>query len=200
MRISRPAALELEYTRHMMVPLLLRDARGVAASGPADRSRRGLADALSVQASSARGADGCRNRARGRSTPRASTSSCPPRARGCASRSLTASTIVASSEREFDLHPGRRLRREGPHRIARLAAVLLQLPRASARPRRVVAANLLTRSHGIRGELGRMRAAFGDGVARAAPNAQAATWSFSAWPAMRRKSRAQRAAPAARER
>ena len=40
MRIARPWALELEYTRDMMLALLLRPARAVAAARAADRAGR----------------------------------------------------------------------------------------------------------------------------------------------------------------
>ena len=43
MRVQRPWALELEYTREMLLPLVLRPEPGLAEERAADRAGRGVA-------------------------------------------------------------------------------------------------------------------------------------------------------------
>ena len=135
MRIARPWALELEYTRDMMMALLLRPRAAVAAQRAADRTRRRVADQVPLPQPAARGADGGRDRRRGRRR-RHAVLQAAGRSAAALDRDRGRPRVRGGDRSRIRPHPRRRLRREVPRRDAGYAAVLLRLPRAPDRARR----------------------------------------------------------------
>lgn len=159
MRLARPNALELEYTRDMMFPLLLRSGNGwprsvlIVGLGAASLTRflhkhrpRAAQTIVEVE-------------------PRVIAAAqhhfkLPPESARLRIEIADGSDYVASSAREFDL-----ILIDGYDAQGR-AGMLDTLPfycncLARLDRRGMLAANLLTRQHGIRGSLERMGAAFG---------------------------------------
>jgi len=166
MRIARPNALELDYTRDMMAPLLLRS----GAAWPRTVLLIGLGAASLT-------------RFLHRHRPRAAQTiveiepaviraarqyfRLPPESARLRIEIADGSDYLQASDREFDL-----ILVDGYDAKGR-TGMLDTLPfycncQARLSGRGVVAANLLTRNHGIRGSLERMRAAF-DGRALGLP-------------------------------
>ena len=160
MRIARPNSLELEYTRDMMFPLLLRLGRGWPRSvlliglGAASLTRflhkhRPLAAQTIVEIE-----------------PRVVAAAqhhfkLPPEGARLRVEIADGTDYVASVDREFDLILVDGYDAQGrTGMLDTLPFYCNCLARLSARG--VLAANLLTRNHGIRGALDRVRAAFDD--------------------------------------
>jgi spermidine synthase len=158
MRIGRPWSLELEYTRHMMVPLLLRN----DASWPRTVLVIGLGAASLTRFL-------CRHRPGATQTIvelepaviHAAREHFKLPAESARMRIEIADGVdyVAYADREFDL-----ILVDGYDAQGR-TGMLDSLPfycncQARLSDRGIVAANLLTRNHGIRGSFERMRAAF----------------------------------------
>lgn len=160
MRIGRPHALELDYTRDMMVPLLLRGARGWPRSvllvglGAASLTRflyrhrpRAAQTVVEIEPAVVAAAQ--------------QHFRLPPEGARLRIEIADGSDYVASTRRDFDL-----ILVDGYDAKGR-TGMLDTLPfycncLARLTQRGLLAANLLTRHHGIRGSLDRMRAAFGD--------------------------------------
>jgi spermidine synthase len=160
MRIARPYSLELEYTRDMMMPLLLRRGSG----WPRTVLQIGLGAASLTRFLH-------RYRPRAAQTiveiePRVIAAAVqsfklPPEDARMRIEVADGTDFVAASDRVFDL-----ILVDGYDAKAR-TGMLDTLPfycncRARLSERGVMAANLLTRQHGIRGSLARVRAAFED--------------------------------------
>jgi spermidine synthase len=158
MRIGRPSALELEYTRHMMVPLLLRN----SAAWPRTVLLIGLGAASLTRFL-------YKHRPRATQTIveidpaviHAAREHFKLPAESARMRIEIADGVdyVAYAEREFDL-----ILVDGYDEKGR-TGLLDSLPfycncRARLSDRGIVAANLLTRNHGIRGSFERLRTAF----------------------------------------
>ena len=157
MRVARPNALELEYTRDMMLPLLLRDGGWprtvlLIGLGAASLTRflyrhrpRSVQTVVEIEPAVIAAA---RQHFR-----------LPPEGAHLRIEIADGADFVAYSEREFDL-----ILVDGYHAKGR-TGMLDTLPfycncQARLSGRGVLAANLLTRNHGIRGSLERLRAAF----------------------------------------
>jgi len=166
MRVARPWALELDYTRDMMVPLLLRPGAGWPRSvlsiglGAASLIKflykhrpRAVQTILEIEPAVISAA---------RQSFRL-----PPESAHLRIEIADGSDYVASSQREFDL-----ILVDGYDAKGR-SGMLDTLPfycncQARLTERGIMAANLLTRNHGIRGSFDRVRAAF-EGRALALP-------------------------------
>ena len=158
MRIGRPSSLELEYTRDMMVPLLLRNAAGwprtvlLIGLGAASLTRflykhrpRAIQTIVEIEPAVIHAAR--------------EHFKLPAESARMRIEIADGADYVASAEREFDL-----ILVDGYDEKGRTGS-LDSLPfycncQARLSERGIVAANLLTRRHGIRGSFERMRAAF----------------------------------------
>jgi len=193
MRIARPATLELEYTRDMMFPLLLRE--DIPPTGASRRSPQGARAPWGGPA--ARGTwprtvlliglgAASLTRFLYKHRPRAAQTvvelepgviaaaqhhfKLPPESARLRITIADGVDYLAAAERDFDL-----ILVDGYDAQGR-TGMLDSLPfycncLAHLTPRGIVAANLLTRSHGIRGALARMQAAF-DGRVVALPKCE----------------------------
>lgn len=160
MRIARPNALELDYTRDMMAPLLVRTGAGwprtvlVIGLGAASVTRF-------LHKHRPRAAQTIVEIDPGVIAAARQFFKLPPEDARLRIEIGDGADYVAASEREFDL-----ILVDGYDAKAR-TGMLDTLPfycncRARLSERGVMAANLLTRQHGIRGSLARVRAAFED--------------------------------------
>ena len=177
MRVARPWALELDYTRDMMVPLLLRPGAGWPRSvlsiglGAASLIKflykhrpRAVQTILEIEPAVISAA---------RQSFRL-----PPESAHLRIEIADGSDYVASSQREFDL-----ILVDGYDAKGR-SGMLDTLPfycncQARLTERGIMAANLLTRNHGIRGSFDRVRAAF---EGRAPHSAMSGAEMWSSWP------------------
>jgi spermidine synthase len=166
MRIGRPWALELDYTRDMMMPLLLRDAPAwprtalLIGLGAASLTRFLYKHRPHVAQTIVEIEPAVIHAAR-------EHFKLPPESARLRIEIADGVDYVAYAEREFDL-----ILVDGYDAKGR-TGMLDSLPfycncQARLSERGLIAANLLTRNHGVRGSLERMRAAF-EGRAMALP-------------------------------